>query len=178
MFIVTATDGARRAGCLVGFGGQCSIEPARFMVWLSQQNYTRVVAQRTGRLAVHIPTARDRDLAVLFGSVSGFTVDKFDRCAWCDGANGVPLLLDCPQWFVGRIVQRYDTGDHDGILLEPTHVADTASLGQLDFHAVRDFEVRVHTGTDTTTRASPLPDLTATRSAVQSLRRSWLERSR
>jgi flavin reductase (DIM6/NTAB) family NADH-FMN oxidoreductase RutF len=140
MFIVTTTDGARRAGCLVGFAGQCSIDPARFMVWLSKQNYTRAVAQQADRLAVHIPTSHNRDLAVLFGSQSGFTVEKFSRCAWREGPDGIPLLVDCPQWFIGRIVHRYDTGDHDGILLEPTHVTDTAGLGQLDFQAVRDIE--------------------------------------
>jgi flavin reductase (DIM6/NTAB) family NADH-FMN oxidoreductase RutF len=140
MFIVTATDGTRRAGCLVGFGGQCSIEPARFMVWLSTKNYTRAVVQAADRLAVHIPTAGKRDLAVLFGSLSGFTVDKFSRCEWREGPGGIPLLVDCPQWFIGRIVHRYDTGDHDGILLEPTHVTDNLGLGQLDFDAVRDVE--------------------------------------
>jgi flavin reductase (DIM6/NTAB) family NADH-FMN oxidoreductase RutF len=140
MFIVTTTDGVRRAGCLVGFGGQCSIQPARFMVWLSQQNYTYEVARHADRLAVHIPTPRNRDLAVLFGSQSGFTVDKFSRCSWHDSPDGIPLLADCPQWFIGRIVRRYDTGDHDGILLEPTRVTDAVERGQLDFHAVRDIE--------------------------------------
>lgn len=140
MLIVTVTDGARRAGCLVGFAGQCSIEPARFMVWLSTKNFTRAVAQHADRLAVHVPTARNRELATLFGSCSGFEVDKFDRCAWRPGPGGVPLLADCPQWFVGRIVQRYDTGDHEGVLLEPTQVADTTNLGQLDFQSVQDIE--------------------------------------
>lgn len=140
MFIVTATDGTRRAGCLVGFAGQCSIEPARFMVWLSTQNYTRAVAQHTDRLAVHIPNADNRALATLFGSSSGFTVNKFSQCDWREGPGGIPLLAACPQWFIGRIVHRYDTGDHDGILLEPTHVTDTTGLGQLNFDAVRDIE--------------------------------------
>jgi flavin reductase (DIM6/NTAB) family NADH-FMN oxidoreductase RutF len=140
MFIVTATDGTRRAGCLVGFAGQCGIEPARFMVWLSTKNYTRAVAQHTNRLAVHIPTAGNRDLAILFGSNSGFTVDKFSRCEWREGPDGIPLLADCPQWFIGRILHRYDTGDHDGILLEPTHVTATTGRGQLNFDAVRDLE--------------------------------------
>jgi flavin reductase (DIM6/NTAB) family NADH-FMN oxidoreductase RutF len=40
MFIVTVGDGARRAGCLVGFAAQCSIDPPRFMVWLSKKNHT------------------------------------------------------------------------------------------------------------------------------------------
>jgi flavin reductase (DIM6/NTAB) family NADH-FMN oxidoreductase RutF len=140
MFIVTANDGTRRAGCLVGFAGQCGIDPPRFMVWLSKRNHTHRVALHSERLAVHLPTARQRELAVLFGSVTGFAEDKFARCRWRPGPGDVPLLSDCPQWFVGQVLHRYDTGDHLGVLLEPTHVSDDVELGQLDFQEVREVE--------------------------------------
>lgn len=140
MFIVTATDGVHRAGCLVGFAAQCSIDPPRFMVWLSKRNFTYTVARHADRLAVHVPTARERDLAVLFGSETGFNVDKFSRCAWHPGPGGVPLLTDCPQWIIGQVLRRYDTGDHEGHLVEPTHVSERAGLGQLDFQDVSDVE--------------------------------------
>ncbi|MFE2251449.1 flavin reductase, partial [Streptomyces lavendulae] len=32
---VAVAVGAERAGCLVGFASQCSIDPPRFIVWLS-----------------------------------------------------------------------------------------------------------------------------------------------
>jgi flavin reductase (DIM6/NTAB) family NADH-FMN oxidoreductase RutF len=140
MFIVTATDGEHRAGCLVGFAAQGSIDPPRFMVWLSKRNHTYTVARRADRLAVHVPTARERDLAVLFGSETGFKVDKLSRCAWHPGPGGVPVLSDCPQWFIGRVLRRYDTGDHEGFLVEPTHISERVGLGQLDFQDVRDVE--------------------------------------
>lgn len=35
MYVVTAEADGERAGCLVGYASQCSIQPARFMVWLS-----------------------------------------------------------------------------------------------------------------------------------------------
>jgi flavin reductase (DIM6/NTAB) family NADH-FMN oxidoreductase RutF len=140
MFIVTATDGERRAGCLVGFAAQASIDPPRFMVWLSKRNHTYLVAQRADRLAVHMPTPRERHLAVLFGSQTGFDTDKFSRCVWHPGPAGIPLLADCPQWFVGRVLHRDDTGDHEGILLEPVEVGDRTGLGQLNFQDVRDID--------------------------------------
>jgi flavin reductase (DIM6/NTAB) family NADH-FMN oxidoreductase RutF len=140
MFIVTVTDGERRAGCLVGFAAQCSIDPPRFMVWLSKRNHTYSVARHADRLAVHVPTPRERDLAVLFGSETGRRVDKFSRCAWHPGPGGVPVLSDCPQWFIGQVLQRYDTGDHEGVLVEPIHVSERVGLGQLDFQDVRDVE--------------------------------------
>jgi flavin reductase (DIM6/NTAB) family NADH-FMN oxidoreductase RutF len=140
MLIVTANDGRRRAGCLVGFASQCAIDPPRFMVWLSKNNNTYAVAQGVERLAVHVLTPENRPLAELFGTVTGFDEDKFARCAWRDGPDGVPLLTDCPQWFVGRVLARYDTGDHEGVLLEPTAVGDGKGLGQLGFQAVGDLD--------------------------------------
>src|SRR4051794_41781759 len=40
MFIVTVAAGGERAGCLVGFATQCSINPPRFLVCLSDKNRT------------------------------------------------------------------------------------------------------------------------------------------
>ncbi len=137
MFIVTVSDGSRRAGCLVGFAAQCSIAPPRFMVWLSKRNYTYSVAERTNTLAVHVPTGHQADLAALFGTQTGFEVDKFSHCGWREGPGGVPLLDDCPQWFTGRVLRRHDTGDHVGLLLEPTAAGSASGLGQLGFNRVR-----------------------------------------
>lgn len=140
MLIVTVADGRRRAGCLVGFATQCGIDPSRFMVWLSKRNYTHQLAQRAEVLAVHVPAAHQRGLAKLFGSQTGHVADKFAQCAWRPGPHGVPLLVDCPQWFIGRILTRFDTGDHEGCLLEPIEVSRHTGLGQLDFDQVRDIE--------------------------------------
>lgn len=138
MLIVTANDGRRRAGCLVGFTSQCSIDPPRFVVWLSKNNQTHEVAKAAASLGVHVPSESNRDLAELFGSVTGYEHDKFAKCAWQDGPGGVPLLTDCPQWFVGRVLDRFDTGDHEAFVLEPTDVSEQAGLGQLGFQQVQD----------------------------------------
>ncbi len=53
MLIVTATADGEQAGCLVGFAAQCSIDPLRFMVWLSKKNRTYRVASRSQVLVVH-----------------------------------------------------------------------------------------------------------------------------
>lgn len=47
MYIVTALAEEERAGCLVGFAGQCSIQPSRFTVWISKANRTYDVASRS-----------------------------------------------------------------------------------------------------------------------------------
>jgi flavin reductase (DIM6/NTAB) family NADH-FMN oxidoreductase RutF len=40
LIVVTTADVRERAGCLVEFHGQSSIEPQRYCVWLSKANYT------------------------------------------------------------------------------------------------------------------------------------------
>jgi len=40
LIVVTTADERERAGCLVEFHGQSSIEPQRYCVWLSKANYT------------------------------------------------------------------------------------------------------------------------------------------
>ncbi|NIH81323.1 flavin reductase family protein [Amycolatopsis viridis] len=139
MFVVTTTDGTRRAGCLIGFAAQCSISPPRFMVWLSKRNHTFQVATGASTVAVHRLDASATGLAELFGSHTGFDTDKFTRCRWRPGPGGVPLLEDCPGWFAGEILSRHDTGDHLGLLLRPIAATTATELGpQLGFRAVRD----------------------------------------
>lgn len=140
MFVVTATDGEQRAGCLVGFTAQCSIDPPLFMVWLSKNNHTYTVAKGVDHLAVHVPTAGDRELAVRFGTRTGHETDKFADVTWVDGPEGTTLLADCPRWFVGRILSRHDTGDHEGMLLTPIAVRNDTDAPQLSFHQVKTLE--------------------------------------
>lgn len=119
LYVVTAEAAGERAGCLVGFGSQCSIRPARFIVWLSKANRTYRVAVRAERLAVHL-LGRDQDgLARLFGGETGDRTDKFAATAWHPGPGGAPVLDEAPAWFVGRVETRVDGGDHVGFLLVP-----------------------------------------------------------
>src|SRR5689334_12194353 len=98
MFIVTTVDPAAgtRAGCLVGFATQSSIDPFRLLVCLSRQNFTYRVAETATFLAVHAIEEDDEGLIRLFGGETGDEIDKFARCAWRPGPGGVPLLSGSP----------------------------------------------------------------------------------
>ncbi|MFI9150371.1 flavin reductase family protein [Streptomyces sp. NPDC053367] len=119
MYVVTATAGDERAGCLVGFASQCSLRPLRFVVWLSKVNRTYEVACAADFLAVHVLTRRQHELAALFGGETGHSVDKFARVDWTVAHGGAAVLRDACAWFVGRIEQRIDGGDHVGFVLSP-----------------------------------------------------------
>jgi flavin reductase (DIM6/NTAB) family NADH-FMN oxidoreductase RutF len=119
MLIATVADGEGRAGCLVGFGTACSVDPRRFIVCLSKRNRTYRVAIRTGAMAVHPVPAGAADLAYLFGGETGDEVDKFARADWREGPLGLPILDRCGSWFAGRTLDSLDAGDHVAFLLEP-----------------------------------------------------------
>src|SRR4051794_10135252 len=140
MIIVTVQADGEKSGCLVGFHTQCSIEPPRFWVGISKKNHTYGVARRADHLAVHFPGADQVELARLFGELTGDDIDKFEGCRWHEGPAGVPLLDDCQNWLVMKILQQDDGGDHVWFMVEPVsanHGRDTVQLG---FQAVRDFQ--------------------------------------
>jgi flavin reductase (DIM6/NTAB) family NADH-FMN oxidoreductase RutF len=124
MYVVTATAGDERSGCLVGFASQCSIRPVRFVVWLSKVNRTYEVACAADFLAVHLLTREQQELAALFGGETGHQVDKFARAAWAPGHGGAHVLQDACAWFVGRIEQKTDAGDHVGFVLDPVQYGE------------------------------------------------------
>ncbi|MFC8450351.1 flavin reductase family protein [Kitasatospora sp. NPDC057223] len=138
--VVTAAAGPELAGCLVGFAGQCSIEPPRFVVWISKANHTYGVASRCDTLAVHLLPRHRHDLAELFGGRSGDSTDKFASVAWTPGPSGVPVLTDAQAWFVGRVLDRADWGDHVGFLLEPVGTDAPAHAASLTLDDVKDID--------------------------------------
>jgi flavin reductase (DIM6/NTAB) family NADH-FMN oxidoreductase RutF len=140
MFIATVAAGGERAGCLIGFATQCSIHPPRFLAGLSDKNRTYRVAHEADTMAVHLVPEHATELAVLFGGETGDEVDKFERCAWRPGPGDVPLLDDCPNRFVGRIVERVGFGDHVGMVLAPFHAEEDEASSQLGFHRAKRIE--------------------------------------
>jgi len=120
LIVVTTADERERAGCLVEFHVQSSIEPQRYCVWLSKANYTYRVALHSSHLVIHFLTADDLPLAELFGGQTGDTVDKFAGLELDSGPGGAPVLRQCPNWLaVRRIALLDEGGDHVCLTTEP-----------------------------------------------------------
>lgn len=119
MCVVTAVAGAERSGCLVGFSCQCSIDPVRYVVWISKANHTYRVACAADCLAVHLLTREQHGLAALFGGRTGDRTDKFAEVPWRAGYGGSAVLEAAAAWFVGTVEERVDGGDHVGFVLGP-----------------------------------------------------------
>jgi flavin reductase (DIM6/NTAB) family NADH-FMN oxidoreductase RutF len=122
MFILTADRGGTPYGCLVGFACQVSIDPPRMLLCVSKKNATHRAATTAGHVAVHLVPPADMALAELFGGETGDHVSKFEHTAWARGPHGEPLLDACADRMAARVLERFDTGDHTGLLLEPVLV--------------------------------------------------------
>jgi flavin reductase (DIM6/NTAB) family NADH-FMN oxidoreductase RutF len=152
MVVATAAAGDERAGCLVGFHSQSSIEPGRYCVWLSKANHTYRVTLLAAHLGIHFLTAGDRQLAELFGTVSGDDVDKFALVEAEVGAEGVPVLAACPHRLVARKTAVLDEGgDHVCVVTEPVEAATAGPFAPLRLSAVAD----LHPGHDAADRPTP-----------------------
>ncbi|MEO5840373.1 MAG: flavin reductase family protein [Acidimicrobiales bacterium] len=124
MAIVTTAVGEERAGCLIGFHAQNSIDPSRYCVWISKANHTHRALLHSSHIAIHFLTRDDRDLARIFGELSGDHVDKFALCDTSIHETGVPLLDRCPFRMVGRRVTLLeDDSDHACVIVEPLEVS-------------------------------------------------------
>ena len=113
MFIATVPGD----GCLVGFATQCSIDPLRFLVCLSDKNKTYRLATDATHMAVHVVPEERPDLAELFGGETADDVDKLARCEWTEGPGGAPVIAGCPH-LVGRVIERVSVGDHVAFVLD------------------------------------------------------------
>jgi flavin reductase (DIM6/NTAB) family NADH-FMN oxidoreductase RutF len=142
MFIATTVAGdGERSGCLVGFTTQCSINPARYLVCISDKNHTYRVVQRAKSMAVHLVPENGDEIAALFGGETEDATDKFEQCAWHAGPDGLPLIDVCPNWFAGRILDRVPLGDHVGHVLDPFAGQDPApELGWYPFSRAKGIE--------------------------------------
>lgn len=139
-YVVTTAAGVEHDGCLVGFASQCSIDPPRFVVWLSKENRTYRIALSAATLVVHLLRQGDHDLAHLFGSETGDEVDKFEDIEWRPGPDSCPVLARC-DWFAGSIIERVDTGDHVAFVLAPHEgQCERSGTRQLGMHEIGDIE--------------------------------------
>lgn len=119
LFVVTTAHAGERSGCLIGFATQVSIDPPQMLVCISENNHTHRLAQHAGHVVVHLLSPGQHDLASLFGEETGDETDKFARCSWHPGPDGVPVLDDAARHVVGRVRRRLGFADHLGLLLEP-----------------------------------------------------------
>ena len=94
MFAVTTSLNGVRAGCLVGFVTQCSVNPVRYLVCLANANHTARVAAGADLLAVHALGVEHHGLAALFATTTEVSV------TWPPEFKSPPPSSAWPCWIV------------------------------------------------------------------------------
>lgn len=113
LVVVTTAAEDERAGCLVGFHSQSSIDSGHYSVWLSKANHTYRTGLRATHFAVHFLTDQDHALAERFGTACSAETDKFADLDVDTDERGTPLLRDLPnRLLLERIAVLDDGGDH------------------------------------------------------------------
>ena len=133
LIVVTTGVSNERAGCLVGFHVQSSIDPERYCIWLSKANHTYRVGLRATHFGIHFLTSDDLDLAAHFGTLTGDTTDKYAGLDNVEtGPGHAPVLTACPHRMVVRRVALLDEGgDHVCIPTEPVSVESSGTFRPL-----------------------------------------------
>jgi flavin reductase (DIM6/NTAB) family NADH-FMN oxidoreductase RutF len=132
LVVVTTVAEGERAGCLVGFHAQSSIDPQHYCVWLSKANHTYRVALRARHFAVHFLTSSDLWVAERFGTLTGEDTDKFAGLDVDLDQHGVPLLGACPNRIsLERIAMLDDGSDHVCLTTRVSSAAGGASFEPL-----------------------------------------------
>ena len=130
LIVVTTVAEDERAGCLVGFHAQSSIDPQHYCVWLSKANHTYRVGLRASRFAVHFLTSADLSVAERFGTLTGEDTDKFAGIDVDLDPHGVPLLRACPhRMTLERLALLDDGSDH---VCLTTRVRSAESAGHFE----------------------------------------------
>lgn len=114
LYVLTARDGEKDAGCIVNTASQLTSDPQRIIVSVNRQNYTNEVIQRTGLLNVSMLTnSAPFSLFEHFGFQSGRTVDKFAGRSDPRSENGLVYLGEhCNGVLSGRVTDALDFGTH------------------------------------------------------------------
>ena len=80
------------------------------------------------------------ELVELFGGETGDEVEKFERCAWREGPEGLPIIDACSSWFAARILGWLDAGDHEAALLDPFDANKGHGDDPFPFHRAKRIE--------------------------------------
>lgn len=114
MFVVTAQEAGKAAGCVANTFQQVTSSPLQVSVTLNKENVTTGVVERSGRFAAScLSEDATMELIGTFGFKSSDDIDKFSDVATAQDAAGVPVVTEgCCAWFSAKVVQKLDLGTH------------------------------------------------------------------
>lgn len=114
LYVISAKDDTREAGCIVNTFQQVTSSPMQVSVALNKENVTTDVILDSGRFTAScLSQDATMDLIGTFGFHSSTDLDKFAACQVARDGAGVPYVAEqCVSRFSVRVVQAINLGTH------------------------------------------------------------------
>ena len=142
LYIISAKDGDKAAGCVVNTFNQVTSKPARVSVAVNKENFTTGVILASGRFEAAV-LAQDAPFELIgrFGFRTSADFDKFADVQYELDAAGVPYVTEhVVAHFGARVIETIDVGTHMLIVgeVEESSVISTATpLTYAYYHEVK-----------------------------------------
>jgi flavin reductase (DIM6/NTAB) family NADH-FMN oxidoreductase RutF len=112
LYAVTAWDGEHASAMTVNWASQVSFTPPLIAVSIERDSHTGALILASGRFALCVFAAGQRELAGLLGRHSAKVPEKFAGVAWTPApVTSCPMIAGTLGTLECRIVNRMDAGD-------------------------------------------------------------------
>jgi flavin reductase len=128
--LITTEGAAGRAGFTASAVCSVSDAPPTLLVCLNRASSAYPVFARSDVLCVNTLSARQRDVATVFGGKTGMD-ERFAAATWTRSMTGAPVLEEALVSFDCRIVGRTPVGTHDVLFCEIEAIVEGSSEGCL-----------------------------------------------
>ena len=141
LYVVSADDGEKAAGCVINTGLQLTGEPLQVQVVVNKGNFTEGAIMRAGHFALSVLDERaDMELIARFGFQSSADADKFEgiECGRTELGDPHPIQAVCAV-ISCRVVKTLDVGTHTlfvGEVADAEVLSDEKPLTYAYYHAV------------------------------------------
>ena len=142
LYIISAKDGDKAAGCVVNTLVQVTSKPARVSVAINKENFTAGAVQRAGRFEAAVLTeSAPMELIGTFGFHTSADTDKFAACEHAVDEAGVPYVTEHAAAHIGaRVIEVLDVGTHMlfiGEVEEAAVLSSEAPMTYAYYHQVK-----------------------------------------
>lgn len=131
VYVISAVDAGKQAGCIVNTFNQVTSSPARVSVTVNKENFTTGIILASGRFEASVlAQSAPMELIGRFGFKSSADIDKFAETKYALDEAGVPYVTEHVVAHIGaRVIETVDVGTHMLIVGE---VEETAVLSNED----------------------------------------------
>ena len=142
VYVISAVDGGKQAGCIVNTFNQVTSSPARVSVTVNKENVTTGVILASGRFEASVlAESAPMELIGRFGFKSSADIDKFAETEYALDEAGVPYVTEHVVAHIGaRVIETVDVGTHMlivGEVEESAVLSDEPPMTYAYYHEVK-----------------------------------------